>query len=224
MVVKQSSLHLVDEVWEGYPWQAVLDFAEPHYPAIYRHHILEIGCGVGRWIGGLAKRFPAANCWGIDYSYQMLKRAHEFWKQGKGILFDLTNRGFGQRLNVSGHRLSNLHFGLSVAENLPFASGSQDLVLNSFLLDRLGDPSKGLEEMFRVLKPDGKLILVSPLNFSQSAHWETFYPPIKLYHTLTQVGCQILDWQEGMMIREPLDAHGNHVTWNCLGLVARKTA
>ncbi|MEO1262811.1 MAG: methyltransferase domain-containing protein [Bacteroidota bacterium] len=223
MVVRQSALHLADEVWEGYPWQAVLDFAGPHFPVIDQHQILEIGCGVGRWIGDLAKRNPAADCWGIDYSYQMLKRAREFWQLGKGVLFDLTNKGFSKRIHVSGHELNNLQFGLAKAESLPFGNDRFDFVFNSFLLDRLDDPDRGLEEMFRVLKPEGRLLFVSPLNFSKSAHWNAFYPPIKLFHLLTQIGFQVIDWREDLIVREPLDGHGNAVMWNCLGVVADKT-
>ena len=222
VVVKQSSLHLADEVWGEYPWQPVLDFAAPHYPADSVHDILDIGCGVGRWIGQLAQQYPAANCWGIDYSYQMLKRAHEFWIQGKGILFDLSNKGHAATLNVHGHQLNNLQFGLAKGEELPFDNNSQDLILNSFLLDRLSEPEKGLEEMYRVLKPKGKLILVTPLNFNKAAHWKKCYPPIKLYTLLSQIGFQIQDWQEEIIVQEPLDLHGNVVRWKCLGLVAGK--
>lgn len=222
MVVRQSSLHLLDEVWGGYPWQGVLDFAIPHYPDIQKENILEIGCGVGRWIGQLAQSNPNTTCWGIDYSYQMLKRAHAFWVQGKGILFDLTNRGFSQNINVQGHHLNNLQLGLAKAENLPFDNNTQDLILNSFLLDRLDDPTKGLQEMYRVLKPDGKLILITPLNFSKAKHWKTYYPPVKTSHILNKIGFNILDWQEGIIIQEPMDLHGNVVTWKCLGLVVEK--
>lgn len=123
---------------------------------------------------------------------------------------------------MRGHQLKNLQLGLAKGENLPFDSNSQDLVLNSFLLDRLEDPAKGLEEMYRVLKPEGKLILITPLNFYRAAHWKTFYPPIKLSLILTQIGFGILDWQEEIMIQEPMDFHGNAVTWKCLGFVAIK--
>ncbi len=223
MVTKQSVIHLADEVWKNYPMQAVFDFAENHCADYSEHNILELGCGVGRWIGTLARRFPNSRCWGIDYSYQMLRRASEFWVEGKEILMDLTRRGFAERLTVQGHQLQNLQFGLAKAESLPFDSESQDLVLNSFLLDRLQEPSKGLLEMHRVLKPKGKLILVTPLNFYTAAQWEAFYPPVKLSLLLAKIGFDILDWQEEMVIQEPMDFHGNVVTWKCLGFVAVKS-
>ena len=79
MVVRQIALHLADQLWGGYPQQKILDFAQDYYPDQDAPHILEIGCGVGRWIATLAQIYPNAMCWGIDYSYQMLKQAHAHW-------------------------------------------------------------------------------------------------------------------------------------------------
>ena len=223
MVVRQSALHLADILWENYPFQPVFDFAEKHYPKEKTTgiSILEIGCSVGRWIGTLAKKYPNATTWGIDYSYQMLKRANEFWVQGKEISIDLTDKGFPQQF-VKGEQLNNLKFGLAKAENLPFDDNSQDLVLNSFLIDRLENPMHGLEEMYRVLKPNGQLIVVTPLNFQKAAHWKMYYPATQLSIILREIGFEILDWKEHIIIHEPLDAHGNEVFWKCLGFVVRK--
>lgn len=220
MVVRQSALHLADDLWGAYPMQAILDFAKVHYPD-NPNHIVEIGSGVGRWIASLAQGYPKANCWGIDYSYQMLKRAKEFWMDGKDIMIDLSCKGFPKTL-AKGHQLTNLQLGLAKGENLPFANDSQDLVLNSFLLDRLDDPVKGLAEMYRVLKVKGKLILITPLNFKQAKHWESLYPTSKIRDLLHEIGFEILHWQEGIRIEEPLDFHGNGIAWRCLGLVLIK--
>lgn len=222
MVVRQSALHLADGLWGKYPMQTVLDFAKDHYSLEKVAHILEIGCGVGRWIGTLAQTYPQATCWGIDYSYQMLKRAQEFWIQGKEVLIDLSDKGFPEKLKVRGKQLDNLRLGLAKAASLPFADNSQDLVVNSFLLDRLPEPDKGLVEMHRVLKPNGKLILITPLNFNQLKHWETLYPPTKLNHLFHQIGFDILQEQKEMIIEEPLDRQGNMVVWKCIGWVANK--
>ncbi len=232
MVVRQSALHLADELWSRYPFQPVFDFAEKHYLVETLHcnvsteteteiNIVEIGCSVGRWIATLAKRYPKATCWGIDYSYQMLKRANEFWVQGKDISIDLTNKGFLKQ-SIKSEILSNLKFALAKAENLPFDDNSQDLVLNSFLIDRLENLMHGLEEMYRVLKPNGKLIVVTPLNFNKAEHWKTYYPPIQLSNILKEMGFEILDWKEDIMVNEPLDFHGNVVCWKCLGFVVKK--
>jgi ubiquinone/menaquinone biosynthesis C-methylase UbiE len=225
MVVRQSALHLADELWGEYPFQAVFDFAETHYPKEDLKEaeisILEIGCSVGRWVATLAKRYPKAICWGIDYSYQMLKRANEFWVKGEAITIDLTEKGFAEKL-IKGQELTNLKFGLAKAENLPFDGNSQDLILNSFLIDRLENPTQSLQEMYRVLKPNGKLIVITPLNFQKAEHWKTYFPPIQLANILTKIGFKILDWQEEIIMNEPLDLRGNVVRWQCLGFVVTK--
>ena len=221
MVVRQSALHLADALWGRYPFRPIFDFAEKHYPYATDINILEIGCGVGRWISSLAISYPDSSCWGIDYSYQMLKRANEFWVEGQEVLVDLSNKGLGQQL-IKGEKLNNLKFGLANAEKLPFDDDSQDIVISSFLLDRLENPIIGLKEMYRVLRSDGQLIIVSPLNFNKSEHWKLYYPSGQLSNIVEQVGFKILDWKDDIVINEPLDRHGNHVQWNCLGFVLQK--
>jgi SAM-dependent methyltransferase len=222
MVLRQSALHLADTLWGGYPMQAVFDFAQAHYPMAGITNILEIGCGVGRWIATLAQHYPGATCWGIDYSYQMLKRAHECWIQGKEVIIDLSDKGFPEPLRLPGYQLPNLQIGLAKAEELPFEANSQDMIVSAFLLDRLEDPLKGLLEFARVLKPEGIFLLISPLNFAQAVHWEALYPPIKIHALLGEIGFKLRSWNEALRIEEPLDARGNRISWQCLALAASK--
>lgn len=222
MVIRQSALHLADQIWGKYPMQKAIDFAKENYPSNPKARILEIGCGVGRWISHLAKRYPQSDCWGIDYSYQMLKRAHEFWIQGKEVSIDLTNRGFSKSLIVDGHQIGNLNFGLAKASELPFSDQSQDLIVSSFLLDRVLEPIDALNEWYRVLSLDGKLIVITPLNFEKTKHWQELYPPTKLQDTLIKSGFKVLYWKEGITLEEPLDFHGNKISWKCLGFVASR--
>ena len=108
------------------------------------------------------------------------------------------------------------------AEKLPFEDNSQEIVVNSFLLDRLENPMKGLKEMYRVLKPAGKLIVISPLNFKKAEHWKMYYPSSQLSNLLREIGFKVLDWKEDIIVNEPLDVRGNLVRWKCLGFVAEK--
>ena len=222
MVIRQSALHLADQLWGRYPMQTVIDFAREHYPSNPKAKILDVGCGVGRWISHLAQRYPQSECWGIDYSYQMLKRAHEFWIQGKDVSIDLTNKGFTESVVVKGHQISNLNFGLAKASELPFSDQSQDLIITSFLLDRVVEPIDALKEWYRILSLDGKLIGITPLNFEQANHWQEFYPPSKLQNALIRIGFKVLDWKEGITIEEPLDFHGNKIIWRCICIVLTK--
>lgn len=223
MVVRQTALHLADDLWGYYPLQPVLDFGLEYLRDNSEGHILELGCGVGRWIGSLAQKLPLAKCWGIDYSYQMLKRAREFWIEGKVLEIDLSNKGFLRQRSINGFQLGNLQFGLAKASDLPFEEESQDLVLSSFLLDRLDNPEAGLREMYRVLRQSGRLILITPFNFNRSKHWQKFYPSKKLTAFMKDIGFKILDQQGDIIIQEPLDFHGNLINWKCLGVVAEKT-
>lgn len=221
MVVRQTAIHLLDDLWGDYPFQPAFDFVTRHLQNEGELNFLEIGCGVGRWIGTLAKQNPKGKFWGIDYSYQMLKRAHEFWITEKTIHLDLSKKGFS-KYKLNGHALRNLNFGLAKAEKLPFANNSQDAVVSSFLIDRLEDPIKGLEEMYRVLKPDGKLILVSPLNFLKKSHWEKFYPVTQLLEVLKKIGFEILEWENELIVEEPWDSRGNMIVWKAIGIVGMK--
>jgi len=220
MVMRQTALHLADELWGHYPMQNILDFAQAHLPKEATSNIVEIGCSTGRWIATLAKSYPNATCWGLDYSYQMLKRAKEHWTLGATTYLDFSKQGHAGILELKAAPINNLQFGLAKASELPFADHSQDLLTHSFLLDRLDDPKKALQEMHRVLAPGAKMIFVSPLNFQKSNLWETYHPPIKIYQMLLDLGFKILEWEESMEVREPLDLRGNAVHWNCIGVVA----
>lgn len=221
MVLSQTALHLADEAWGSYPVQLVLDYINKQITHSSLANVAELGCGVGRMIATLAQDHPESSFWGIDYSHQLLKRAKDFWIDGKTLQIDLSSKGLDNRIIV-GKTLSNLAFGLAKAEQLPFHEESQDLVVSSFLLDRLEDPQAALHEMYRILKQDAKMILISPLNFLQSKHWKELYPPIGLKSLLENLGFSITDWDENLMLFEPLDVRGNGILWKCLALTGKK--
>lgn len=225
MVVRQTALHLADQLWDGYPFQPVLDWVleklDGYIDEKQTPVWLDIGCGVGRLIGEIAQRFPAAQCWGMDYSYQMLRRAHEYWLAGQTIELDAAGRGFPP-CQLTGKALSNLSLGLTRAKDLPFADDTIHGITHSFLLDRTDDPLQALTEMYRVLAPEGKMLMVSPLNFQKKEHWQQFFPTAKLIRCVQSIGFRILDFQDNWIIEEPLDFRGNSLRWKCLRLLAKK--
>ena len=228
MVTRQTALHLADQLWGTYPLQPIWDLITKHLQIPSDATIAELGCSVGRIIGDLAERNPDATCWGIDYSYQMLKRAKEYWIDQKTIHLDFSFKGKTPVL-LPGKSLSNLHLGLAKAEDLPFENESLNAVINSFLLDRLSNPIQGMKEMHRVLKKGGQLIMVSPLNFAKAEDWEALYPLDKIIQQLDYIGFKIEEFDEpdsslgsSLMIVEPMDAHGNVVLWKCMAVVAMK--
>ncbi len=219
MVLRQSLIHLSNSLWDNYAWKAIQNYIQDHWPRQIPNDILEIGCGVGRLIGDIALQHPDANCWGIDYSYQMLKRAKEAWVDGKTISLDGSKYGFENNIPIGGRSISNLNFGLSQCESLPFDDHSQDIIFSSFLLDRLEDPLQGLKEMKRVLRLDGIVIIITPLNFQISNNWQKFFPLKKLEKEIQDVGFNILDFQKDMIVYEPLDAMENSIHWRCVCMI-----
>jgi SAM-dependent methyltransferase len=59
---------------------------------------------------------------------------------------------------------ARVHLVRGIAETLPFADASFDRVLLDSAIDHLADPGRGLAEMTRVLRPDGRLV-VSFVNY-----------------------------------------------------------
>lgn len=220
MVVRQSLLHLSD-AWGSYPMAEIIEYADLHVPDVNIEDVVELGCGVGRWIATVARSYPDRNCWGIDYSYQMLRQAQKYWVEGATLHLDASNKGF-RTIDLVGHHIENLNLGLAKAERTPFDSESQDLVLSSFLLDRLDDPLSLLKEGHRILRPQGRMVVISPLNFSKAAHWQGLYPPSYLQEHITPMGFHIVDWKTDMIIYEPIDIHGNHIVWKCVAFVVEK--
>lgn len=220
-VIRQAILHLADDLWRTYPFQSVLDFISNQLPKQINLNILELGSSVGRMIAEISKVHASNTCWGIDYSYQLVKKAKETWIDGKDLDINFMRYGFGSEHKIHSHKIENLHFGLGKAEQLPFADQSQDFVFSSFLLDRLSNPIIALKEMKRVLKPEGQIVIVTPLNFEDPSHWEKFHPPTSLYKILQELHFSILEWKEDMIVEAPLDKRGNCVKWNCVGMVIR---
>ncbi len=217
MVLRQSFLHYGEIPGQPYPFQAILDqlagikfFPEQHQPVI-----AEIGCGLARIIGHLAANHPQSQCYGIDYSYQMLRWAQQHWREGKTLELDWSERGFPKQ-QISGLQLDNLHLALARAEALPFPDESVKLLFSSFLFDRVDDPAAALSEMHRVLQPGGTLFLFTPLNFQRADLWQQWGQEGQIALHLDQLGLRP-NWTSTtkLAIQEPLDASGNYLNWNC---------
>jgi len=95
-------------------------------------NILDVGCGTGANLKMLAAYGKTE---GVDISEQ----AVEFCRQ----------RGLDSVM-------------LGAAEQLPYANESFDLVISLDVIEHLDDDVAGLQEMRRVLRPDGRLLLFVP--------------------------------------------------------------
>lgn len=102
--------------------------------------IVDMGSGPGLLMKELQKIIPNATLIGVDSSWSMLNIAKK---------------------NVSpvGVTGKNLCFLRSDAGNLPFKPGSVDMIVSRFSLSYWDCPDKVFNEMFRVLKPGGTVII-----------------------------------------------------------------
>jgi len=136
--------------------------------------ILDVGCGRAFDAIQLAKR--GGECFGLESSNRMINLARE----------QLTKDDIEVTL-IQG-----------IGEYLPFKDSSLDKVICKGAIDHFPEPSKAFEEMARVLKPQGKAIIVI-------ANFESLGFKIQRY--LFRIRC-ILPWgrtEEAQVWQVPAD-------------------
>lgn len=102
--------------------------------------ILDAGCGTGYLIEVIKEKHPSAQIEAVDFSRKMLNRAAKRCK-------DLKNINFKQA---------------DLNEHLPYPANTFDSVICDNVLYAVPRPDFTLEEFFRVLKPNGRLVVVIP--------------------------------------------------------------
>ena len=96
--------------------------------------VLDVGCGDGTAAGLAAQQNPGHRMIGLDWSASSLRQA--------------------RRLG-----LTAVQAGI---DGVPVASGAVDVVIMSELIEHLVDTDAALDEVLRVLKPGGSLLLSTP--------------------------------------------------------------
>jgi ubiquinone/menaquinone biosynthesis C-methylase UbiE len=99
--------------------------------------VLDVGCGTGRFVASLARRHPRTTFMGVDLSEVMLDRA---W-----------------RLHGA---LPNLRFERGDAMGLTLPDATCDVVLSFASIKHWPDPGRGVAEIFRVLAPGGRVVVL----------------------------------------------------------------
>ena len=128
--------------WERLEKQAIYLYGGLEYLIPYvgqAQSILDVGCGVGTACRFLAERFPAeqVKITGIDCDSQKIDEARQLTKplEDDRLAFDAAD-----------------------VYELPFEDNSYDFIMCRFVLMHLEDPEKAIREIYRVLKPGGRVI------------------------------------------------------------------
>lgn len=98
------------------------------------HRLIDLGCGAGITLEKLVKQFPEKECLGIDLGKENLETCHAYSLQV--VCGDVYQLGLRKE--------------------------SADCCLLLDVIEHLTQPEKVLEEVFRILRPEGTLILVFP--------------------------------------------------------------
>lgn len=114
--------------WHTKKLQAVLSqISEQPY------NVLDVGCASGWFLSQIHKKYPKANCYGVD------------------IYEDAITYGKKKYPKIS--------FYVADAHKLPFKSGTFDLVICTEVLEHVDDPKRVVLEIRRVLKKNGQAII-----------------------------------------------------------------
>lgn len=124
-------------------------------------NVLDLGCGDGFIIRSLIK-YDYNNLIGIDISSVMLE-------------------GFLSKLQDIYYDIERLTLIRANAEEIPLVDGSIDLVIVNNLFHLLENPKQVMEEINRILSPNGKLVLISELNDN---YYKEFGKDLKKYNEI----------------------------------------
>ena len=94
---------------------------------------LDVGCASGYMLSEISKKYPTCKYFGIDAYQKAIKYAKKRYK--------------------------NIDFKVAAADHLPFADNSFDLILFYETIEHVENPHACLQEIKRVLRKNGKLIL-----------------------------------------------------------------
>jgi ubiquinone/menaquinone biosynthesis C-methylase UbiE len=149
--------------------------------------VIEIGCGTGRWLAGIAHHFPEAHLYGLDYSRGMLTEA-----QGRSESPELI-RG--------------------KASQLPLKAGSFDLVFCVNALHHFDDPQEFVAQAQELLEAGGTLAIIGQVPHDRRNRWYIYDYFENIYETDLQrfpTWAAVMDW---MVIAGFHQIHWEPVEW-----------
>jgi SAM-dependent methyltransferase len=156
--------------------------------------VLDVGCGLGEVCADLVKLVgEGGTVVGVDLSEDLLGRARQQW----GML--------------------PIRFEAGDAEALRIEDASFDAVYSERVVQHLSRPGTAIEEMARVLRPGGRLLVIDPAH--SAAVVATDYP--RVWEAIRACGLgQVRNPDAGLWLTEWMQTAGLEVQLHPVGLVA----
>ena len=104
-----------------------------------RMQILDCGCGPGYYMSKLSKAFPWVKFQGVEIDDLLLEECLK---------------------RISGESLINCSVKQGAAEDTGFPDCSFDMVVSRLVVEHVADPIRALNEFYRILKPNGRLVII----------------------------------------------------------------
>jgi demethylmenaquinone methyltransferase/2-methoxy-6-polyprenyl-1,4-benzoquinol methylase len=142
----------IDKIWR----RKAIASLKTHNP----RQVLDVATGTGD-LAIAALALEPEKITGVDISEEMLRVGIE----------KIKKRGFSEIIDLQ----------VGDSENLPFSENSFDAVTVAFGVRNFEDPSKGIREMNRVLKPGGQLVVLeftNPRGYILKALYEFYFSKI----------------------------------------------
>ena len=163
--------------------------------------VLDVGCGTGALLEALSNTTPGTKLAGVDPSEDMLALARE--------------RVDGTVVLKQSH-----------AEELPFPDEVFDVVISTNALHYFRNPAGALEEMYRVLAPDGRIAITDWCDDYLTCKSLDFF--LRMFNrahfrTYGQQQCRNLLEQAGFTVMQ-LDRYKINWFWGLMTAVGRKRA
>ena len=114
--------------------------------------VVDVGCGNGRYLAALVGRGHTGPVVGVDLSVGMLRAAARTDVAAESV----ADGSAGARAGAAGG--ARLVAGDAAA--LPLQDGSVDVALAAHMLYHVPDPPAAVRELRRVLRPDGRVVVV----------------------------------------------------------------
>jgi len=133
--------------------------------------VLDVGCGVGHWGRLLAAVLPATvRVQGVDRDPRWVEQAAA------------RASGLGGRFTYQ----------VGVAERLPFADASFDLVTCQTVLIHAPDPGLAIDEMIRVTRPGGLVLAAEPNNVANALVFDSVNFHDRVEEVVARVRLQLI--------------------------------